>query len=82
LKSGVVQEHLRKFLEGTDLMFSMHLGSEGSAQIGGLIATNTGGSCAFRHGMMQNLVRDFFGSPVINCVDEFESMSDLIVASC
>tara|TARA_Y100000022_G_C13233775_1_gene368763 strand:- start:522 stop:1541 length:1020 start_codon:yes stop_codon:yes gene_type:complete len=34
----------------------MHLGSEGSAQIGGLIATNAGGSHAFRYGMMQDLV--------------------------
>ena len=25
--------------------------------------------------------RDFFGSPVINCIDEFKSMSDLIVVN-
>ena len=34
----------------------MHLGSEGSAQVGGLVATNAGGSHAFRYGMMQDLV--------------------------
>ena len=56
LESGVILEHLHHFLEGTDLMFPMHLGSEGSAQIGGLIATNAGGSHAFRYGMMQDLV--------------------------
>ena len=56
LESGVILEHLHQFLEGTDLIFPMHLGSEGSAQIGGLIATNAGGSHAFRYGMMQDLV--------------------------
>ena len=56
LESGVILEHLHQFLEGSDLMFPMHLGSEGSAQIGGLIATNAGGSHAFRYGMMQDLV--------------------------
>lgn len=56
LESGVILEHLHQYLEATDLVFPMHLGSEGSAQIGGLIATNAGGSHAFRYGMMQDLV--------------------------
>ena len=56
VEAGVVLEQLHQSLEGTDLMFPMHLGSEGSAQVGGLIATNAGGSHAFRYGMMQNLV--------------------------
>ncbi len=56
LEAGVILEHLHQYLQGTDLMFPMHLGSEGSAQIGGLIATNAGGSHAFRYGMMQDLV--------------------------
>ena len=56
LESGVILEDLHQFLERTDLMFPMHLGSEGSAQIGGLIASNAGGSHAFRYGMMQDLV--------------------------
>ena len=55
VEAGVILEHLHQYLEGTGLMFPMHLGSEGSAQIGGLIATNAGGSHAFRHGMMQDL---------------------------
>src|SRR6516164_11698301 len=38
------------------LIFPMHLGSEGSARIGGLIGTNPGGSHAFRYGTMQDLV--------------------------
>ena len=56
LEAGVILVKLHESLEGTGLMFPMHLGSEGSAQVGGLIATNAGGSHAFRYGMMQELV--------------------------
>lgn len=56
LETGVILEDLHQTLKQTDLIFPMHLGSEGSAQIGGLIATNSGGSHAFRFGMMQDLV--------------------------
>ena len=56
VEAGVILEQLHQSLEETGLMFPMHLGSEGSAQIGGLIATNAGGSHAFRYGMMQDLV--------------------------
>lgn len=54
--AGVVLETLHETLVTHDLQFPLHLGSGGSAQIGGLIATNAGGSHAFRHGMMQDLV--------------------------
>ena len=56
VEAGVILESLHQYLKGTGLMLPMHLGSEGSAQIGGLIATNAGGSHAFRYGMMQDLV--------------------------
>jgi FAD/FMN-containing dehydrogenase len=56
VEAGAVLGALHKSLAGTGLMFPMHLGSEGSAQIGGLISTNAGGSHAFRYGMMQDLV--------------------------
>ena len=56
VEAGVILEQLHQSLEETGLMFPMHLGSEGSAQVGGLIATNAGGSHAFRYGMMQDLV--------------------------
>ncbi len=56
--AGVVLESLHQTLSEQDLHFPMHLGSEDSTQIGGLIATNTGGSHAFRYGMMQDLVLD------------------------
>lgn len=56
VEAGVILEQLHQSLEGTDLIFPMHLGSEGSAQVGGLVGTNAGGSHAFRYGMMQDLV--------------------------
>ena len=56
VEAGVILEQLHQSLEGTGLIFPLHLGSEGSAQVGGLIATNAGGSHAFRYGMMQELV--------------------------
>lgn len=56
VEPGVILENLHEYLRDTNLMLPMHLGSEGSAQIGGLIATNAGGNNAFRYGMMQDLV--------------------------
>jgi FAD/FMN-containing dehydrogenase len=54
--AGVVLGQLHAALNDTDLILPLHLGSEGSAQIGGLIATNAGGNMAFRYGMMQDMV--------------------------
>lgn len=56
VEAGLVLAKLHEALDGTGLMFPLHLGAEGSAQIGGLIGTNAGGSHAFRYGMMQDLV--------------------------
>ena len=36
--------------------FPLHLGSEGSAQVGGLISTNAGGTGVLRYGSMRDLV--------------------------
>lgn len=54
--SGLVLEQLHNELAKQDLMFPLHLGSEGSAQLGGLVASNAGGSHAFRFGTIQDLV--------------------------
>ena len=54
--AGMVLADLHARLEGSGLAFPLHLGAEGSARIGGLIATNAGGSQAFRHGTMADLV--------------------------
>lgn len=56
VEAGVVLADLHARLDGSGLIFPMHLGAEGSARIGGLIGTNAGGSQAFRHGMMGDLV--------------------------
>ena len=56
VEAGVVLTTLHEALESQGLIFPIHLGSEGSARIGGLIATNAGGSHAFRYGTMQDLV--------------------------
>jgi FAD/FMN-containing dehydrogenase len=56
VQAGAVLARMHQALEGSGQMFPLHLGAEGSAQIGGLIGTNAGGSHAFRHGMMQDLL--------------------------
>lgn len=56
VEAGAVLASLHDAMEPHGLIFPMHLGSEGSATIGGLIGTNAGGSHAFRYGMMRDLV--------------------------
>lgn len=56
IEAGVVLGGLHEVLADQNLSFPMHLGAEGSAQIGGLIGTNAGGSHAMRFGMMQDLI--------------------------
>ncbi|MER3357880.1 MAG: FAD-binding oxidoreductase [Hoeflea sp. D1-CHI-28] len=56
VEAGSVLCNLHAALSDQDLMFPLHLGAEGSAQIGGLISTNAGGSMAFRFGTMADLV--------------------------
>ena len=56
LGAGVILETLHRELEGSGVMFPLRLGSAGSAQIGGLIATNAGGNLAFRYGMMMDQI--------------------------
>jgi FAD/FMN-containing dehydrogenase len=55
-EAGVTLAALHAALGDTGLMFPMHFGAEGTAQIGGAIGTNAGGSHAFRFGSMQDLV--------------------------
>lgn len=56
VEAGVVLAALHEAVNSQGLIFPLHLGAEGSAQIGGLIGTNAGGSHALRYGMMQDLV--------------------------
>jgi len=56
VQAGVVLEQLQQHAATLNLALPLHLGSGGSAQMGGLISTNAGGSHAFRDGMMADQV--------------------------
>ena len=56
VEAGAVLGALHERLAGTGLRFPLHLGAEGSARIGGLVATNAGGSHAARHGTVSDRV--------------------------
>ncbi|HMK80336.1 MAG TPA: FAD-binding oxidoreductase [Xanthobacteraceae bacterium] len=54
--AGVVLSDLHAAAASVRRQFPLHLGSEGSAQIGGLISTNAGGTGVVRYGPMRDLV--------------------------
>lgn len=54
--AGVVLGDLHEAAAEAGRQFPLHLGSEGSAQIGGLISTNAGGTGVVRYGPMRDLV--------------------------
>lgn len=54
--AGVVLGDLHAAAAEAGRQFPLHLGSEGSAQIGGLISTNAGGTGVVRYGPMRDLV--------------------------
>lgn len=54
--AGVTLAEVHAAAAEHDLQFPLHLGSEGTAQIGGLIATNAGGTGVLRYGPMRDLV--------------------------
>ncbi|SIT78875.1 FAD/FMN-containing dehydrogenase [Yoonia rosea] len=56
VEAGCVLARLQAAAEDEGRLFPLSLGSEGTAQIGGLIATNAGGTMALRWGMMRDLV--------------------------
>ncbi|MEY8000122.1 FAD-binding oxidoreductase [Clostridium sp. Mt-5] len=57
VESGVTLGDLLKFLsKESKLFFPIHPGDEG-AQIGGMVASNAGGSKAVKHGIMRNHVK-------------------------
>ena len=55
-EAGVTLGSLMGAVEGQGLSFPPHPGDE-NAHVGGLVATNAGGSRAVRHGVMRNQVR-------------------------
>jgi FAD/FMN-containing dehydrogenase len=52
-EAGVVLQSLHEAAEAQGLRFPLTLGGKGSATIGGLIATNAGGTQVLRHGSMR-----------------------------
>ncbi len=52
-EAGVVLQSLHEAAEGAGMRFPLTLGGKGSATIGGLIATNAGGTQVLRHGTMR-----------------------------
>ena len=54
--AGIVLETVHRAVGDLGKSFPIHLGSEGTAQIGGLVATNAGGTNALRYGTMRDLV--------------------------
>lgn len=52
-EAGVVLQTLHEAAEAKGMRFALTLGGKGSATIGGLIATNAGGTQVLRHGTMR-----------------------------
>jgi FAD/FMN-containing dehydrogenase len=53
---GVTLAGAQAAARGADRLFPLSLGSEGTAQIGGNLSTNAGGTAVLRYGMMRDLV--------------------------
>jgi FAD/FMN-containing dehydrogenase len=56
VQAGVILEHIHDAASAQDLLFPLNFGAKGSAQIGGVIATNAGGLRVLKYGMARQLV--------------------------
>jgi FAD/FMN-containing dehydrogenase len=56
VQAGVPLETVQTAAEARSLFFPVDIGSRGSCQVGGLIATNAGGNRVLRYGMMRQSV--------------------------
>lgn len=54
--AGCVLEHVQEAAARAGRLFPLSLAAQGSAQIGGLISTNAGGTAVLRYGSMRSLV--------------------------
>ena len=55
-EAGCTLQAVQAAAEAADRLFPLSLGSEGSCQIGGNVATNAGGTAVLRYGSMRELV--------------------------
>ncbi|WP_370931166.1 FAD-binding oxidoreductase [Bartonella sp. DGB1] len=55
VEAGVILEKLQQQLQTSNYFFALKLASQGSSQIGGILATNAGGSNVLAHGMVRQL---------------------------
>ncbi len=57
VEAGVILENIQKAAQEEGLLFPLNFGAKGTAQIGGIIATNAGGLRVLRYGMTrQNIL--------------------------
>jgi FAD/FMN-containing dehydrogenase len=56
IEAGCTLAEAQAAARGADRLFPLSLGSEGTAQIGGNLSTNAGGTAVLRYGMMRELV--------------------------
>ena len=56
VEAGCVLSRVQQAALAAERLFPLSLGSEGSCQIGGNLATNAGGTAVLRYGMMRDLV--------------------------
>jgi FAD/FMN-containing dehydrogenase len=56
VESGCTLAEAQAAARSVDRLFPLSLGSEGTAQIGGNLSTNAGGTAVLRYGMMRDLV--------------------------
>jgi FAD/FMN-containing dehydrogenase len=56
VEAGCTLAETQEAARGADRLFPLSLGSEGTAQIGGNLSTNAGGTAVLRYGMMRDLV--------------------------
>lgn len=56
VEAGLILETLHEYLEQKNLMFPMDFGARGSCTIGGILASNAGGTMVLKYGMARALV--------------------------
>ncbi|HSD75364.1 MAG TPA: FAD-binding oxidoreductase, partial [Steroidobacteraceae bacterium] len=56
VEAGCVLAQVQEAAQAVERLFPLSVGSEGSCQIGGNLATNAGGTAVLRYGMMRDLV--------------------------